>query len=78
MGRTGWILLAAVLLITGVGALFVEGISYVTRDTVLDLGALEVTAERQERIGLPIWASFVLIAAGAGALLAGAGVKSVA
>jgi hypothetical protein len=64
MGRTGWILLAAVLLIIGVGSLFVEGISYVTEETVVEAGPLELSAEREERVSLPLWASVILVAGG--------------
>jgi hypothetical protein len=73
MGRTGWILLAAVLLIIGVGSLFVEGISYVTQETVVEAGPLELSAEREERVSLPLWASVILVAGGTLALLKGAG-----
>jgi hypothetical protein len=73
MGRTGWVLLAAVLLLVGAGSLFIEGISYATRETVVEVGPLEVTTEREERIGLPLWVSVVMVLAGTGALFVGAG-----
>lgn len=73
MGRTGWILLAAALLVVGAGSLFIEGISYATRETVVEVGPLEVATEREERIGLPMWVSIVLVLAGTGALFVGAG-----
>jgi len=73
MGRNGWLILATVLLLLGVGSLFLEGISYVTRETVLDVGPLELTAESEERVALPIWLSFVLAGAGAIALVMGLG-----
>jgi hypothetical protein len=73
MGRNGWLILATILLLLGVGSLFLEGISYVTRETVVEIGPLEVTAENQERVALPLWLSFVLAAAGALALVVGLG-----
>ncbi len=73
MGRTGWLILATILLLLGVGSLFLEGISYVTQETVVDIGPLEVTAENEERVALPLWISFVLAAAGAIALVVGLG-----
>lgn len=73
MGRNGWLILATILLLLGVGSLFLEGISYVTRETVVDIGPLEVTAEDQKRVALPLWLSFVLAAAGATALVVGLG-----
>lgn len=45
--------LAAVLLIAlGVVALAYQGITYTSRDTVLDLGPLHATAERQHTLPL--------------------------
>jgi len=73
MGRNGWLILASILLLLGVGSLFLEGISYVTRETVVDLGPLEVTAEKEERVALPLWLSFVLAGGGAIALVVGLG-----
>ncbi len=73
MGRTGWIVLASLLLILGVGSLFVEGISYVSRETVVEAGPLELRAEREERMALPLWASVILVAGGTLALVKGAG-----
>lgn len=73
MGRTGWLILAGVLLLVGVGSLFLEGISYVTQDTVVDVGPLEVSAENEETVGIPLWFSLALSAAGAVALVVGLG-----
>ena len=73
MSRNAWLILASILLVLGVGSLFLEGISYVTQETVLDVGPLEVSAESEERIGIPLWVSFVLAGAGALALVAGLG-----
>jgi hypothetical protein len=71
MSRTGWLILAGILLLLGAGTFFLEGISYVTQETVLDVGPVEVTAEDEERVGLPIWLSFVLLGVGAVALVVG-------
>jgi uncharacterized membrane protein YphA (DoxX/SURF4 family) len=73
MGRTGWLILAAILLLAGVGSLFLEGISYVTQETVLDVGPVEISAENEKRVGIPLWLSLVLSAAGAVALVVGLG-----
>ncbi len=71
MSKTAWIVLALVLLALGVGSFFLEGISYVTQETVVDAGPLEVTAEQEERVGFPVWVSFALSAAGVLALAVG-------
>jgi len=73
MGKTGWMVAGLLFLAVGVGSLFLEGISYVTNETVLDVGPLQVTAEREERVSIPLWISVVLIAAGTGGLLLAAG-----
>ncbi len=72
MERNGWLLMAVVLLVVGVGSLFIDGISYVTEETVVDVGPLEVSAEREERLGIPLWASVLILLAGAGAFFVGA------
>lgn len=71
MGRSGWIVLAVVLLVLGAGSFFMEGISWVSQETVVDAGPLEVSAESEERVGLPIWLSLVLLGAGLVALVTG-------
>jgi hypothetical protein len=76
MGRNGWLILAGVLLLVGVGSFFLEGISWVTQETVIDAGPIEVSAEREERMALPMWLSGVLVAGGVVALLVGLGRKS--
>jgi len=63
--------LGAVLVVLGVGSLFLEDVGYVTEGTVIDVGPLELTAETVERVGLPLWLSFVLVGAGVGSLVVG-------
>jgi len=76
MGKNAWLILAAVLLVLGVGSLFLEGISYVTQETVLEAGPIELSAEQEERIGLPLWLSALLLGLGLAALLVGVGRKT--
>jgi hypothetical protein len=76
MGRNGWLILAGVLLLLGVGSSFLEGIGWVTEETVIDAGPIEVSAEREERVALPMWLSGALVAGGIVALLVGVGRKS--
>jgi hypothetical protein len=75
MGRNGWIVLGIVLLALAAGAFFLEGFSWVTEETVIDAGPLQVTAEEEQRVGLPLWASLVLGAGGVVALAVGMGKK---
>jgi len=64
--------LAAVLLIAlGVVALAYQGITYTSRDTVLDLGPLHATAERQHTLPLSPLLGVAAVAAGAVLLFVG-------
>jgi hypothetical protein len=42
-----------ILIVVGVISLAIGGISYTTREKVLDIGPIEATAERQKTIPLP-------------------------
>ncbi len=46
-------LLAVLLIAVGVAALIYQGVSYTTREKVVDVGAIHVTAERTRSIPLP-------------------------
>ncbi|MBK8789622.1 MAG: DUF3185 domain-containing protein [Holophagaceae bacterium] len=46
-------LLAVLLIAAGVAALIYQGVSYTTREKVVDVGAIHVTAERTRSIPLP-------------------------
>ena len=59
------------LIIVGVIGLAVGGINYTRREKVIDIGPIEATAERRERIPLPPVAGGLALAAGVVLLLAG-------
>ena len=42
-----------ILIVVGLAALAFGGFSYTTRETVVDLGPLQATAERERRFPLP-------------------------
>lgn len=69
--RNVWAVLGLVILVLGVVALFVQGITYVRQEEVLDLGPLEVVAEREEVIPVPGWVGIVGILVGAILLVVG-------
>ncbi len=46
-------LIAFLLILIGIFALAYEGVTYKTREKTMDLGSLEVTAEKTKRIPIP-------------------------
>jgi len=61
-----------VLIALGLAALIYQGVSYTTRETVLDLGPLHATAERQKRFPLPPVVGVIAVAGGVALMVAGA------
>jgi uncharacterized membrane protein YidH (DUF202 family) len=59
------------LIVVGVIGLAVGGINYTRREKVIDIGPIEATAERRERIPLPPIAGGLALAAGVVLVLAG-------
>ena len=64
-------ILAIVLIVFGVVALVYQGISYTTRETVLDIGPLHATADRQRTLPLSPALGVIAIAGGVGLLMVG-------
>jgi hypothetical protein len=46
-------LLGMLLIVLGVAALAYQGVTYTSRDTVVDVGPLHATADRQRTVPLP-------------------------
>ena len=57
-------ILGIVLIILGAIGLAVQGITYTTRENVVDIGALKVTADTQKTIPIPAIAGGVALVAG--------------
>jgi hypothetical protein len=64
-------ILAIVLIVLGAISLAYGGISYTTREKVLDLGPVEATAERHKTVPLPPIIGGIALAAGIGLLVVG-------
>jgi hypothetical protein len=64
-------LVAIVLIVLGVVALLYQGITYTKRETVLDLGPIHATAERQKTIPLSPILGIAAVAGGVVLLLSG-------
>jgi hypothetical protein len=65
-------LAGVVLVIMGLVALAYGGISYTKKETIIDVGPIEATAETHERIPLPPIVGGAALAAGVALLVAGA------
>ena len=60
-----------ILIVVGLAALALGGFSYTTRETVVDLGPLQATAERERRFPVPPVAGVAAVAAGVALLVVG-------
>jgi hypothetical protein len=60
-------LAGVLLLVLGLGALVYQGITYTSRETVIDIGPVHATADRQKtlpRVGIVASPAMVLLVAG--------------
>jgi hypothetical protein len=60
-----------VLIMLGVAALAYQGITYTSRETVLDIGPVKATAERQKTILLPPLVGVAVVGGGVALLILG-------
>jgi len=67
----GLSLLGVVLLVAGIAGLFVGGFTFTEKDTVIDAGPLQVTAEDKHHVNIPTIAGVIVALAGAGLIVAG-------
>ena len=61
-----------VLVVLGLAALIYQGFTYTSRETVIDVGPIHATAERQRTVPLPPVVGIVAVAGGVALLVAGA------
>ena len=59
------------LIVLGLAALAYQGITYTSRETVVDVGPLHATADRQKTLPLPPVLGMVAVAGGVALLVAG-------
>jgi uncharacterized membrane protein HdeD (DUF308 family) len=64
-------ILGVVLIVVGLAALAYQGITYTSREKVIDLGPLQATAERQRTVPLPPIVGIVAVVAGVAMIIAG-------
>lgn len=61
-----------ILIVLGLVALVYQGVSYTTRETVIDIGPITATAERQKTLPIPPVLGILGVAGGVALLFAGA------
>ena len=59
------------LIVLGLAALVYQGINYTSRETVIDIGPVRATADRQKTLPLPPVMGIVAVAGGVVLLIAG-------
>ncbi len=64
-------LVGVVLIVLGLLALVYQGINYTSRETVIDIGPLHATADREKTLPLPPVFGVAAVAGGAVLLMAG-------
>jgi hypothetical protein len=60
-----------VLIVLGLAALAYQGITYTSRETVVDIGPLHATADREKTLPLPPVVGIAAVAGGIGLLVVG-------
>lgn len=64
-------LIGIVLIVLGVAALVYEGFTYTTRETVIDIGPIHATADRERTFPLPPVLGIAAVAGGVALIIAG-------
>jgi hypothetical protein len=64
-------IVGVLLIVVGVAALVYQGITYTTRETVIDIGPVHATADRQKTLPLPPVLGIAAVAGGVVLLIAG-------
>jgi hypothetical protein len=64
-------IVGVLLIVVGLAALVYQGITYTSRETVIDIGPVHATAERQKTLPLPPVLGIAAVAGGVVLLIAG-------
>jgi hypothetical protein len=64
-------MVGVLLIALGLVALIYQGVTYTTRETVIDIGPLHATADREKTLPLPPVMGIVAVAGGVMLLIAG-------
>jgi hypothetical protein len=69
-------IIGALLIVIGLVALVYQGVTYTSRETVIDIGPLTATAERERTLPLPPVFGIVAVIAGVALVVTGARKRS--
>ncbi len=61
--------LGIVLAIIGIGMLIFNGFNYTKKEKVVDIGPLEINADKQKSVGWPTYAGAIVLIAGIGLVI---------
>ncbi len=64
-------IVGVVLIVLGLAALVYQGVTYTSRETVIDIGPLHATADREKTLPLPPVLGIAAVAGGVVLLVAG-------
>jgi hypothetical protein len=64
-------ILRVLVIVLGVAALVYQGLTYTSRETVIDIGPLHATADREKTLPLPRVVGIAAVAGGVALLVAG-------
>jgi hypothetical protein len=64
-------ILGIILIVFGIGALSYQGLTYTTRDKIIDIGPLEATADTKKTMPLPPIVGGLALASGVGLVIIG-------
>lgn len=70
--KTALLVIGAILILTGIVGFAMGGFSFTREEKVVDIGPLEVNAERRETFPIPPALSLVLLAGGTAMVIGGA------
>ena len=65
------VLAGVVLIAVGVAALFYQSVSYTSRETVIDIGPLQATTDREKTVAVPPALGMAVVLGGAALLIVG-------
>jgi hypothetical protein len=65
-------ILGVLLIVLGLAALVYQGVTYTSRETVIDIGPITATADRQKTMPIPPVIGILAVAGGVALLVVGA------